>query len=76
VQEAAVPPARAAAALLGLEHDDVERRIALLQRERGPEPCVAAADDRDVGFGVTLEGRRRLPAEPGGERFFQPPDVP
>jgi hypothetical protein len=74
VKEAAVPPARPAAALVRLEHDDVERRIALLQRERRPEPRVAAADDRDVGFGVTVERRRRLAAEPRGERFLQPPD--
>jgi hypothetical protein len=76
VQEAAVPPARAAAARLGLEHDHVESRVALLQGQRGPEPGVAAADDRDVGFGVTFERRRRLTAEPRGECFLEPPDVP
>jgi hypothetical protein len=76
VQEAAVPPARPAAALLGLEHEDVERRIALLQRERSPEARVAAADNRDVCAGVTLERRRRLRAEAGGERLVEPPNPP
>ena len=75
VQEAAVPPARAAAALVGLEYDDVERRVALHQRERGPEARVATADNRDVGLSVALERRGRLRAEPGGERFLQPPNV-
>jgi len=75
VTEAAVAPARAAAALVCLEDDDVEPGLAFLQRERGPEPCVAAADDRDVGLGVTLERRRRLAAEAGGQRLFEPPDV-
>jgi len=77
VDEAAVAAARAEPALLGLEKDDVEARLALLQRERGPEAGVAAADDRDVGLGVTVERRRGLdrigrveppdPADIGGE---------
>jgi hypothetical protein len=75
VTEAAVAPARAAAALVGLQDDDVEPRLAFLQRERGPETRVAAADDRDVGLGLTLERRRRLPAEARGECLFEPPDV-
>jgi hypothetical protein len=75
VAEAAVAPARAAAALVGLEDDDVEAGLALLQRERGPEARVAAADDRDVGLGITFEWRRRLAAEARGECFFEPPDV-
>jgi hypothetical protein len=75
VEEAAVAPARAAAALVGLEDDDVEPGLAFLQRERGPEPRVAPADDRDVGLGVTLERRRRLAAKACGERLLEPPDV-
>src|SRR6185503_18567212 len=73
VAEPAVAPARPAAALVGLEHDHVERRLALLQRERGPEAGVAAADNRDVGVGVTRERRRRLAAEAGLERLLDPP---
>jgi hypothetical protein len=75
VAEAAVAPARPAAALVGLEHDHVEARLPLLQRERGPETRVATADDRDVGVGVTRERRRGLAAETGGQRLLEPPDA-
>jgi len=73
VDESAVAAARAAPTLAGLEQDDVERRLALLQGKRRPEPGVAAADDRDVGVGVAVERRRRPSAEPGGERLLDPP---
>jgi hypothetical protein len=75
VNEAAVPPTRAAAALLRLEQDDVEPRLAVPQCKRRPEARVAAADDRDVCLRVTLERRRGLAAEASGERFLEPPDV-
>jgi hypothetical protein len=75
VAEAAVAPARAVAALVRLEDDDVEAGLAFLQCERRPETRVAAADDRDVGLGVTLERRRRLAAEAGGQRLFEPPNL-
>jgi hypothetical protein len=77
VDETAVAAARADPALLGLEENDVETGLALLQRKRGPEAGVAAADDRDVGLRVTVERRRGLdgicrveppdPADIGGE---------
>jgi hypothetical protein len=76
VAEAAVAPAWPAAALVGLEDDDVEPGLAFLQRERGPETRVSTADDRDVGRGITFERRRRLAAEACGERLFEPPDFP
>ena len=44
----------------GLEHDDVEPRLELLQLPRGPEAEVAAADDDDVGRRVLLERCSRL----------------
>jgi hypothetical protein len=70
VDEAAVAAARAPAALLRFEEDDVEPRVALLQGERGPEAGVAAADDGDVSLGVPLEWRRRLV----GACLVEPPD--
>ena len=69
LEKAAVPPARPVADVLGLEHDDPERGVAPPQRQRGPEPRVAAADDGDVGLGVARE-RRRLGI---GRRLVQPP---
>ncbi|MGZ4256286.1 MAG: hypothetical protein ACXVRE_00795 [Gaiellaceae bacterium] len=53
----------------------MQRRIALHQGKRRPEPRVAAADDRDVGLDVTLQRRRRLAAETRGQRLFEPPDA-
>jgi hypothetical protein len=75
VAEAAVAPARAAAALVRLEDDNVEVGVALPQRKRGPEAGVAAPDDRDVGVGVTFERRRGIAAEAGSERLLEPPNV-
>jgi hypothetical protein len=69
VEEAAVPSARPLAARGRLEEDDPRRRLALADRERRPEPGVAAADDRDVGVGVALERRRRLDRR----RLVEPP---
>ena len=69
LEEAAVPPARPVADVLGLEHDDAQRGIAAPQRQRRPEPGVAAADDRDVRLGVAGE-RRRLRI---GRSLVQPP---
>jgi hypothetical protein len=66
VTEAAVAPARPTAALVGLEDDDVEPGLVLLQCECGPEPRVAATDDRDVGLGLTFERRCGLAAEARG----------
>src|SRR5207249_1316973 len=57
VEEAAVPPARPAAADALLEHRDAQGRVALEQGESGPEPGVAAADDRDVDVDVASERR-------------------
>ena len=48
-RKAAVPPRRAAAADVLLDHDDVRARLELLDSKRGPEARVAAADDADVG---------------------------
>ena len=70
VDEAAVAAARAEPALVRLEEDDVETRLALLQRERRPEAGVPAPDDRDICLGVTLERRRRL----YGIGLLEPPD--
>ena len=70
VDEAPVAAARAVAATLRLDEHDAEVRRALLQRARGPETAVAAADDRDVRFEVARERRRRLV----GRGFLEPPD--
>ena len=56
-REAAVAAARAAAADVLLEHDDVARRLALLDADGRPEAGVAAAHDRDVGARSALERR-------------------
>ena len=70
--EAAVPAARPVPGEPGLEHDDVERRLELLQLPRGPQPEVAAAHDHDVRGRVARERRRRLD-RPG---LLEPPAVP
>src|SRR5205085_2587439 len=67
--EAAVAAARAAAADVGLDQRDVDRRVELLQAERRPEAGEAAADDADVGALVALEAWRVLLP---GESLFQP----
>ena len=63
--EAAVAPARAVAAQLGLEHD--HRSAPHAQLPRRPQPGVAAADDDDVGADVAVQRRRRLDATGLGE---------
>jgi hypothetical protein len=60
VQEAAVSSARPLAADGRFQDDNVERRLALPQRQRSPQAGVAPADDRDVDPEVALERRRRL----------------
>ena len=69
-REAAVAAARAAAADVLLEHDDVARRLALLDADRRPEPGVAAAHDRDVGARGALE--RRCGGLVGREGLVEP----
>jgi hypothetical protein len=54
-REAAVATARAGAADLGLDEDDLERGLAPLERQRRPQPGEAAADDAHVGAKVALE---------------------
>ena len=56
---AAVAPRCAEAGDLLLEHDDLERGIALLQVPRRPQAGQAASDDRDVGIRVAGERRAR-----------------
>ncbi len=51
LEEPAVSAAGAEPDELGLDHGHVQCRVALLQGQRGPQPGVAAADDRDVGVG-------------------------
>ena len=58
VQEAAVAAARAGPAAVGLEHDDTCGRLALSQRERGPETREAAADHAHFCREVVLQRRR------------------
>src|SRR2546430_17501867 len=70
-QTTAVAPAGAAAADVTLDEDDVERRLELLQPERGPQARVAAADDADVGALVARQ-RRRVLLTGLGERLVQP----
>jgi hypothetical protein len=53
-----------------LQQHHVERRVALGQRERRPQPREPAADDRDVRIGVAGQGPRRLDRA----RLLQPPD--
>src|SRR5664279_73607 len=58
-REPAVAPARATAADVLLEHDDVARGLALLDADGRPEPGVAAAHDGDVCAGRAFERRGR-----------------
>src|SRR5207249_2462167 len=67
--EAAVAAARAAAADVGLDDRDVQRRIVLLQAERGPETGIAAAHDADVGALLALEPGSVLSP---GQRLLEP----
>ena len=74
VHEPAVAAARSAAADVALEQDDVQGRLALLEEPRGPHPRVPAAEDHDVGGGVSFERFRLGPREPGQrERLLEPP---
>src|SRR2546425_481219 len=67
--EATVPAARSSTAHVGLDEDDVQRWIVLLQSDRGPEAREAAADDADVGALLALESRRVLGSD---ERLLEP----
>ena len=58
--EAAVAAARAVSGEAGLEDDDVEPRLELLQVPGRPEPEVPAAGDHDVRSRVTVERGGRL----------------
>jgi len=69
-REAAVAAARAAAADVLLEHDDIARRLALLDADGCPEPGVAAAHDGDVGARGAFE--RRCGRLAGRERLVEP----
>ena len=66
VDEAAVAPARPAAADVLLEHDDPRVRRPLEDELGGPHAGVAAADDHDVGIGVRRQrgGRGDRPRRP------------
>ena len=59
------PPPQTSASI---EHD-VERRVVLLQRDRGPETRVAAAHDADVGALARPRAGRAVLA---GERLVEP----
>src|SRR5204863_1288580 len=72
IEEPAVAPARASAADVLLEEDDVDRRVALLQEVGAPHAGVAASDDDDVGPLTSTERRSRL-TRVRGERIPQPP---
>ncbi len=54
-QAAAVAPARTGAAEIALDDGDVERRVALLRLDGGPQPGEAATDDADVGALCALQ---------------------
>ncbi len=58
--EAAITSARAVAGETSVQHDDVERRLELLQLPGRPEAEVAGADDDHVGRRVAGQWRRRL----------------
>ena len=70
-EEAAVAPARAHPAALGLEHHHARVRLRLGDLPRRPQPGVAAADHHDVGVDVAGQrGHRRRRA-----RLGDPPAV-
>ena len=73
MQEPTVSPARPAGADPLLEHRDAQGRLTFAQGERGPEPGVAAADDRDVDLDVARERRRLGRVTLPRERLLQPP---
>jgi len=74
VHEPAVATARAAAADVLLQQDDVDARIAVLQEVGRPHAGVAAAEDHDVGGRVRRERRTRL-ARIVRQRLFHPPSA-
>src|SRR5438034_33965 len=57
VDEAAVASARTRPTLLGLDENDAQRRLALLQSQGCPEAGEAAADDADVRLDGSVEQR-------------------
>ena len=67
---AGVPAARAAAADVALDHDDIARRFSLLDGQRRPQAAEAAADDDDVR--PFLAGQRGGHRRVGGEGLRQP----
>ena len=74
VAEAAVAPARPAAADVLFEQHDVEPRIAFPQEPSGPHAGVAAPEDHDVGGRVGGQRRSLGSGELlAGERLAQPP---
>ena len=74
VDEAAVASARAAAADVLFQHDDVDPGIELLELDRRPQPGVATTQDHDVGGGVASQPRRGIACElRHGERLPEPP---
>jgi hypothetical protein len=60
MEEAAVAPARPVPAAVCLDEDDAAVRVAPAERERGPEPDVAAAHDDDVRVDAPRQRRGRL----------------
>ena len=62
-----VAAARAGAADVGLEHDDVKLGARLLGEDRGPQPGEATADDAQPGARVVLKGHGGI-ADLSGER--------
>ena len=74
VHEAAVAPARPAAADVLLQQHDLCTWRELPQEPRGPHPRVAPAHDHHVGFRLPLQRGSGRSLEDGiGERFAQPP---
>jgi hypothetical protein len=53
----AVAPTGAEADVLTVDHDDPQRRIALQQVIRGPQPGETCSHDRHIDIDVTVEGR-------------------
>ena len=70
--EAAVAPAGAAAAHVGLEDHDVERGVELGQPQRGPQAGEPAADDAHVRRDRPRQRAGRVVAGPRCERLPEP----
>ena len=73
VDEASVAAARPVPADLRLKQRHAQLGRALTQRERGPEPRVAAADDRHVRRRVDGESGRRRRIALRRQRLLEPP---